>query len=79
MQFLPSKVPVILDFDNKMHGALSVVSYVAEYSDILGYSEEEKNKIINQIYECQSFELVLKLFKRYFGEYVNIRYRGKII
>ena len=42
-------VPVTLDFDNKMHGALSVVSYTVEYSNLLGYTEDERNKIINEI------------------------------
>lgn len=72
-------VPVTLDFDNKMHGALSVVSYTVEYSNLLGYTEDERNKIINEIIEANSFDTILQLFKRHFGEYVRIRYRGKIV
>jgi hypothetical protein len=62
-----------------MHGGFSLVSYAVEFSGKLGYSEEEKDKIVKDLITASSFDMMLEIFTRNFGSIVNIQYRHKII
>ena len=68
-----------INLDAKLHGAFSLISYSVELSIEMGYSIEEKNKIINDLIGAKSFDNMLKIFTRHFGSVVKIQYRNKII
>ena len=75
MDFNPKNFKQTINLDAKMHGGFSLVSYSVDFCNLLGYSECEKNKIINDLIDAVSFEEMLKIFKHNFGDIVNIQYR----
>ena len=79
MDFIPSKCKQTINLDAKMHGGFSLVSYAVDFSIKLGYTEGEKNKIINDLITSKSFEDMLKVFKHNFDEIAVIQYRYKNI
>ena len=77
--FIPKECRHTINLDSKMHGGFSLVSYTVQYSKQLGFSEEEKDKIIGELIEAYSFDEMLQIFKRNFNSIVIIQYRNKII
>ena len=78
MDFVPIEYKQVINLDAKMHGGFSLVSYAVEFSNKLGYSEDEKNKIIIDLIIANSFEDMLSVFRRNFSSVVTIQYRYKI-
>ena len=66
-----------LDFDFQMQGSFSLLSYAKQFSCVLNFSNEQKNKVLNEIVSSSSFEEAIGVFTRNFGKYVTIRYKNK--
>jgi hypothetical protein len=60
-----------------MHGGFSLVSYAIEFSSKLGYSIEEKDKIVKDLIAANSFDRMLEIFNHNFSSIVTIQYRNK--
>ena len=79
MSFTPIDCPQTINLDAKMHGGLSLVSYAVEFSGLLGYSVEEKDKIVRDLITAHSFDRMLDIFRHNFSSVVTIKYRQKKI
>ena len=63
--FIPTDCPQTINLDAKMHGAFSLVSYAVEFSNKLGYSIEERDKIVCDLIKARSFD---QLLEKYYPE-----------
>jgi len=78
MTFIPKDCKQTINLDAKMHGGFSLVSYAVEYSGLLGYSREERDKILKDLINASSFDSMLEIFKSNFGSVVTIIYQNDL-